>query len=192
MPALVLSCFDLDINFDCVDILHMLQHDKDIIVGAYPKKDLNWNAIKNNVALNKNITLDEVKNLGANYALNFDWSYTSENKPILKTENGLIKLKDAATGFMLIKREVIEKMITAYPELYFNNDLNLDPEFEKWTYLFFDCMHEQDTKRYLSEDYAFCRRCQQCDGKIWADINTTLGHVGNLPFMGCLNDRLKA
>ena len=27
--------------------------------------------------------------------------------------------------------------------------------------------------------------------QIYADVNTTLGHVGNLPFSGCLNDRLK-
>ena len=27
---------------------------------------------------------------------------------------------------------------------------------------------------------------------IYADVGTTLGHVGNLPFIGCLEDRLKA
>ena len=30
------------------------------------------------------------------------------------------------------------------------------------------------------------------DGHIFADVQTTLGHVGNLPFSGCLDDRLKA
>ena len=29
-------------------------------------------------------------------------------------------------------------------------------------------------------------------GKIYADINTTLGHVGNLPFGGSIYERLKA
>ena len=33
-----LMFIDADINFDCIDILHMLQHDKDIIVGAYQRK----------------------------------------------------------------------------------------------------------------------------------------------------------
>ena len=37
---------DADINFDAIDILHMLQHDKDVIVGAYPKKQLDWASIK--------------------------------------------------------------------------------------------------------------------------------------------------
>ena len=52
-------------------------------------------------------------------------------------------------------------------------------------------MIDPETKRYLSEDYAFCRRWQQIGGKIYADVQATLGHVGNLPFGGCLKDRLK-
>ena len=47
------------------------------------------------------------------------------------------------------------------------------------------------SKRYLSEDYAFCRRWQLMGGKIHAHINTTLGHVGNLTFYGKLSERLK-
>ena len=179
-----LMFIDADINFDCVDILHMLQHDKDIIVGAYPKKDLNWNMIKSGVKLDNDVTLEQMKGLGANYALNFDWNFNSENKRSLKLEKGLIKLKDAATGFMLIKREVIMKMIESYPELYFNNDLDLSPEFEKWTYLLFDCMHEPETKRYLSEDYAFCRRWQALGGEVWLDPLVSLDHVGHYTFHG--------
>lgn len=48
----------------------------------------------------------------------------------------------------------------------------------------FDCMIDPDTRRYLSEDYAFCRRWQQMGGKIYADVTAILGHVGNLRFSG--------
>ena len=51
-----LMFIDADINFDPIDILHMLQHDQDIIVGAYPKKDLNWDSIRHAVKLD-----DELK-----------------------------------------------------------------------------------------------------------------------------------
>lgn len=183
-----LMFIDADINFDCVDILHMLQHDKDIIVGAYPKKDLNWNMIKNGVKTDEDVTLEQMKGLGANYALNFDWNINAENKRTLKLNKGLIKLKDAATGFMLIKREVLQKMIDSYPELYFNNDLDLSPEFEKWTYLLFDCMHEAETKRYLSEDYAFCRRWQALGGEVWLDPLVSLDHVGHYTFNGNISN----
>lgn len=174
---------DADINFDCEDILHMLQHDKDIIVGAYPKKDLDWKAMEE--ALNEGpVHEGELKEIGSNYAMNMAWVDKEDGGRRLDVHNGLIKLKDAATGFMLIKREVFTKMIDAYPELYFNNDLNLDPEFAKWTYLFFDCMHEQETKRYLSEDYAFCRRWQKIGGEVWLDPLVKLDHVGHFTFEG--------
>jgi len=178
-----LMFIDADINFDCVDIMHMLQHNKDIIVGAYPKKDLDWTAMED--ALNDGpLNPGALKEIGSNYAMNMAWIDKEDGGRRLDVQNGLIKLKDAATGFMLIKREVIMKMIDAYPDLYFNNDLNLDPEFAKWTYLFFDCMHEKETKRYLSEDYAFCRRWQALGGEVWLDPLIKLDHVGHFTFEG--------
>lgn len=186
-----LMFIDADINFDCLDILHMLQHDKDIIVGAYPKKDVNWNMVKQSVKQNPDVNIDELAHLGANYALNYEFAYDENNTPKVKTDKGLIKLKDAATGFMLIKREVFERMIQHYPELYFQNDLNLDPEHEKWTYLFFDVMHEKETQRYLSEDYAFCRRWQAMGGEVWLDPLVKLDHVGHYTFSGNVGNIFK-
>jgi|TARA_B110000858_G_scaffold198242_1_gene263482 hypothetical protein len=174
---------DADINFDAIDILHMLQHDKDIIIGAYPKKELDWASIKD--ASDKGLDVGELKDCAANYAMNPDWDYNEETDTRkLHIEDGLVRLKDAATGFMLIKRSVIEKMVEAYPEMHFNNDLHFEEEFAKWTYLFFDCMHEPTTKRYLSEDYAFCRRWQALGGEVWLDPLVKLDHVGHYTFNG--------
>jgi hypothetical protein len=53
-------------------------------------------------------------------------------------------------------------------------------------------MIDPQSKRYLSEDYAFCRRWQMMGGKIYADCMTTLGHIGNLRFSGCMDERIKA
>ena len=178
---------DADINFDALDILHMLQHDKDIVVGAYPKKELDWNKIQNTIKNNSSIDSDILNSVGSNYALNFKYNL-DEDTPRMQMTDGLALLKDAATGFMLIKREVIMKMIKEYPDLYFNNDLNLDPEFAKWTYLFFDTYLEPDTKRYLSEDYAFCRRWQNIGGEILLDPLVKLDHTGHFVFDGNLNN----
>tara|TARA_Y100000385_G_scaffold288180_1_gene354129 strand:- start:1295 stop:2002 length:708 start_codon:yes stop_codon:yes gene_type:complete len=174
---------DADINFDAIDILHMLQHDKDIIVGAYPKKQLDWASIKD--ASERELDIGTLKDCAADYALNPDWDYNEENDTRkLHIDEGLVRLKDAATGFMLIKRSVIERMVEAYPEMHFNNDLHFEEEFAKWTYLFFDCMHEPKTKRYLSEDYAFCRRWQALGGEVWLDPLVKLDHVGHYTFNG--------
>ena len=104
--------------------------------------------------------------------------------------NGFVEVLDGPTGFMMISRVALTKMHEHYPELNCKND-HQNRDFDEYCAVF-DCMIDPDSKRYLSEDYAFCRRWQQMGGKIYADCNTTLGHVGNLPFSGCLNDRLKA
>jgi hypothetical protein len=45
-------------------------------------------------------------------------------------------------------------------------------------------MIEPDTKRYLSEDYAFCRLWQKIGGKIYADIISGMTHMGSYSFKG--------
>jgi hypothetical protein len=47
-------------------------------------------------------------------------------------------------------------------------------------------MIDPDTKEYLSEDYAFCRRWLALGGKIWLDIKSRLTHVGYNAFHGSL------
>jgi len=88
-----------------------------------------------------------------------------------------------------LKRKAFEKMHEHYTDLNCKND-HQNRDFDDYCAIF-DCMIDPDTKRYLSEDYAFCRRWQQIGGKIYADVHTSLGHIGNLPFSGCLEERLK-
>jgi len=49
---------------------------------------------------------------------------------------------------------------------------------------FFDTMIEPETKRYLSEDYAFCRLWQKIGGTVYADITSGLTHYGTYAFKG--------
>jgi hypothetical protein len=87
-------------------------------------------------------------------------------------------------------RDVFTKMHEHYPELECVND-HQNRDLEKY-FAVLDCMIDPESKRYLSEDYAFCRRWQQMGGKIYADCMTVLGHVGNIRFIGNLEERLKA
>jgi|TARA_R100001440_G_scaffold66881_1_gene88050 hypothetical protein len=88
---------------------------------------------------------------------------------------------------MLIKRECLIKMKEAYEDLKYVSDQILNgKEFNSEnTYLFFDTMKDDDG-RYLSEDYAFSRRWQKLGGKIYADIGSTLTHVGPYRYTGHL------
>jgi hypothetical protein len=171
---------DADVDFDPDSVLRLINSEHDISVACYPKKCVMWDQAASAVkgGDDRNMAM-----LSSSLVLNFGAS----RRPV---ENGFIEILDGPTGFMLIKREVFKKLEEKFPELWCKND-HQNRDFDDY-HACFDCMIDPETKRYLSEDYAFCRRWQQCGGKIYADINTTLGHVGNLPFSGCLNERLKA
>ena len=154
-----LMFIDADIEFQADDILRALAYDKPIIAAAYPKKTL-----------------------PIQYAINF--KFTDVERKQIRVENGAAEVLDASTGFFLIKRETVEKMIEAHPELHYRNDSNIDPNLNKYCYALFDTILDPDDNRYLSEDYTFCRRWQKLGGEIWLDLNTKLNHVGAYTFEG--------
>lgn len=170
---------DADVHFDPQSVVRLIKSGHDISVACYPKKIVNWEQAAEAARKddNRNMAM-----LSASLVVNFGCARMS-------VENGFIPILDGPTGFMLIKREVFKKMEEHYKDLWCVND-HQNRDFDHY-YAVFDCMIDPESKRYLSEDYAFCRRWQQMGGKIHADIHTTLGHVGNLPFYGCLEDRLK-
>lgn len=170
---------DADIDFDPESVVKLLESGHDIAVGCYPKKVVMWDQAADAV---KNGDDRDMAMLSSSLVVNIGSARRS-------VENGFVEILDGPTGFMLIKRSVFEKMHEEYPDLWCKND-HQNRDFDDYCAVF-DCMIDPDTRRYLSEDYAFCRRWQKIGGKIHAHIHTTLGHIGNLPFSGCLNDRLK-
>ena len=177
---------DADIEFDPNDMLRMVAYDKPVVVGAYPKKAINWNSIINAARENKDETPDTIEGHSSNYVVNFDFLKDKDGKPMpqIQIRDNLIKLKDAGTGFMCIKKEVIQKMFDNYPELSYANDINVDAKFEPHMYALFDTMIDPESRRYLSEDYTFCRRWQEMDGEVFLDPRTALNHVGHYTFRG--------
>lgn len=150
---------DADIEFQADDVLRALAYDKPIMAAAYPKKAL-----------------------PVQYAINF--KFVDPSRKQIRVENGAAEVLDASTGFFLIKRETVEKMVEAHPELHYKNDSNIDPKLNKHCYALFDTILDPDDNRYLSEDYTFCRRWQKLGGEIWLDLNTKLNHVGSYTFEG--------
>jgi len=150
---------DADIEWEPESILRAISANKDIVASAYPKKAL-----------------------PIQYALNFKF-LDPVNKRI-RFENGLVEVLDASTGFFCIKREVFERMMVEYPELHYKNDSNIDEKVAKYCYAFFDTHIDEEDRRYLSEDYRFCRLWQKLGGEIWLDPKTKLNHVGTYTFEG--------
>jgi len=172
---------DADVEFDPKAVVRLLKSGHDISVAVYPKKVVMWDQARTAVEGGDErdmslLSSSLVANIGAHKRSVVD---------------GFVEVLDGPTGFMMISRSALEKMHEHYKDTLTCKNDHQGRDFDEYCAIF-DCMIDPESKRYLSEDYAFCRRWQQMDGKIYADVTTTLGHVGNLPFSGCLDDRLKA
>jgi hypothetical protein len=164
---------DADINFAAESVIDMLRFDKDVVTGIYAKKAYNWDKLATRDP--KNIEpLSQVM-------LDFNINIIADT-PVI--DNRFIRVHDAATGFMMIKREIIEKVYEHYrKDLYCINDIPSSRQDTPDYVAVFDTMIDPRDHRMLSEDYAFCRRVQAVHGEVWTDLNCTLGHIGTFSFV---------
>lgn len=171
---------DADVHFQPESVLRLLTSGHDISCAVYPKKVVMWDQAEQ--AVRSGDTRD-LNKLASSLVMNFKYQNT-------QVINGFAEVLDGPTGFLCIKRDVFTRMFERYPELNCVND-HQNKDLDTYCAVF-DCMIDPVSRRYLSEDYAFCRRWQQMDGKIYADVQTTLGHVGNIRFTGQLEGTLSA
>lgn len=183
MPqATHLMFIDADIVFPADAVHRLLAFDQDLVAGMYPIKNIDWPLVQKRASVPD--ASGNTPALSTELGLNF---VGLPNVPE-KRENrgGFVTGTYAGTGFMLIKREVFTKMITAYPETKYGSAQTYPRRSHESPnqYALFDCMIEPGTNIYLSEDFAFCRRWQQLGGKIWLDTETKLAHIGTYRFEG--------
>lgn len=168
---------DADIKFLGEDVLKLLQADKDIICGLYPKKVVDWNRV--DIAAKQGLT--NLKDYASTYVVNplsedFD-------KPI---ESSVIEIKHGGTGFMLVKRHVFE-LLTPHVKEYINSTVpRRDGVPHPVVKEFFTTMVQEGTNYLMSEDYYFCDLWRKNGGKIYADLSVNLSHIGSYEFSGNL------
>ena len=96
----------------------------------------------------------------------------------------LYEVNTSGTGFMLIKREIIEALAKAMPETKYKDSLNLGEKYEPHMYALFDTIIDENG-HYLSEDWTFCKRVREVLNKpIWIDVDIKLDHLGTHRFKG--------
>jgi len=186
-----LMFIDADITFSWIHIIKLLISDKELCGGCYPKKCFNWDKIKHYCLKTPTISEDELMAKSLDYV--FNPIYHKEGKNIIiKLNNGMAQVKDIGTGFMLINKSVITKMMDKYPETKFMNNVggygknNVNDYF----YALFDCCIDPVSKVYLSEDYLFCKRWIEIGGELWLDLGTNLNHTGIIDYKGCLSSTI--
>ena len=172
---------DADINFNPHDVLTMLQADKEIICGIYPKKEINWTTVKQ--AMDAGVPNEQLKYHTGSFVVNLVDYAPSVTVPV----NEPVEIQNGGTGFMMIKREVFETLIPHVP-FYMNDvaDLGTTMLPREKIHEFFATSIEEGTQRLLSEDYHFCAIYRKAGGHIYAAPWATLAHIGTYMFEGRL------
>ena len=153
---------DADIEFRPEDVIKLLAADKDFMVGAYRKK-----------------------NERGEFAVSFlpDAGVHLDQCP----ETGAVKIARGGTGFMMLKREVFERLAAAMPEIaYHDYGAGGAP---RPMHAFFE--HVVRDGRRWSEDYTFCERWRAIGGDVWLHPFIELGHWGPHPWRGSILEHMK-
>lgn len=170
---------DSDIRFQGNDVLTMMAADKPLIAGIYPKKEINWATVGQAARAGVN----ELHKYTGSFVVNLE-GYASE---ITVPVNQPLKVLNAGTGFMLIKRHVFTDIDERLFVPKYTNDVvdltgNVKPGEEITA--FFDCSIEKGTNRLLSEDYHFCQLYRKAGGSVWVAPWVNLAHIGSYIFEG--------
>jgi hypothetical protein len=155
-----LFLLDSDEQWNPEPIVKMLEADKEVLGGAYPTKN-NWE----------------------NYS-----SISLTQPPTI--ENGLVKASVVSAGFMMIKREALEKFEAHYPDLSYIDQSADPPDNKTRIYIaFFECFRQAGLRH--GEDYTFCNRWRAMGGELWIYPDIDFGHFGVQGWFGNFAKYLK-
>jgi hypothetical protein len=177
---------DADLGFDPQDVIRMIEADKDLIGGQYAKKKINWDVVKRVVAgvpdipphaINAVIAESTFRPIGDQISFRLD-------QPV--------EVESIATGMMLIRREVFEKMAKELPEIEIisGGSETMDPKTmtritdpHRKAHAYFDVSIDPVSKAYTSEDFTFCKRWRQIGGQVFLAPWTRTVHVGTYEYV---------
>lgn len=174
-----LMFIDADIGFSGKDILTLLDADRDIACGIYPKKEINWSSVRRGVTEGA----QNLSEYAGAFVLNLDPAFPT----VTTDEKGMIPVRHAGTGFMLIKREVFAKLADRVPE-YVNHNVkdangNVITAATGRIREYFATKIDKDGM-LLSEDYFFCDLWRENGGTVWANPFIRLTHTGTHTYTG--------
>ena len=168
---------DADIGFMPEQVFRLIESGADVVAGVYPIKRVNWDKARRALEANR-------PNLPA---ASLDYVLEVDNPDQVVVVNGFTRVRYAGTGFLMIRRHVLETMCAhpGYASLQFFREHSLDAlAGSPNRFALFESMIDPATGTYLSEDFAFCKRWTGIGGEIWADLDSRLDHVGPSVFHG--------
>lgn len=168
---------DADVDFSASVVQRMLQFDRPLVAAAYPQRTLNLRAFH---AASRRFD-------NPNVAMTASLSFPIELEEPRVTQDDFHRAISAPTGLMLIKREVLEKMRDAFPDLHCDAaDSFYGAEGLKKVLQCFEPLANAHGVK-IGEDLSFCRRWRDLGGEIWITFDESIGHTGPYTFRAAPN-----
>ena len=104
-----------------------------------------------------------------------------------------LEVLEIGTGYMMVKRQVFDKMKDAYPMIHYKPDHVGQAHFDgsRYIHAYFDTVIDSKdsitgggSDRYLSEDYMFCQMWRKIGGKVFLCPWVRTQHIGTYAFTG--------
>lgn len=147
--ATELLFIDSDVIVTPDDILRLMAQSggRDITAGAYPRRSKDQK-----------------------FFADLYWDKNGD----LEFDGSLMRVERVGTGFMMIQRHVLEKMVAAHPEWMYE-DKNKGQTCAVFDFQLID-------GHYMGEDYLFCTRAGEMGFKVEMDVEISLPHVGHCEY----------
>jgi hypothetical protein len=163
---------DADIEFQPAMVPRLLGSGLDVVCGVYPVKGLKLERV-----------MAQPAGTPPQVAEAASLDYAVKVKPGCRMDaQGFLEVEYAATGFMMIRREVFARLMDAYPELHYRYSCTNEAPADN--YAFFDTSIDPITRNYLPEDYAFCKRWRDIGGKVHVSVPGKFAHHGGRAYVG--------
>jgi hypothetical protein len=176
---------DADVGFSAQAAFRLLLSGYDIAAGVYPLKREDWPE----EGVPAGTTRQRFEATFTRYPINAKASATTSKVELEVRPDGFMKVDEAPTGFMVVRRAAFERLMASYPHLNYVPD-DIGEADRGLHYRFFDVMVDPETRRYLSEDYGFCRLWSGLGESIYIDANSNLSHQGAKVYRGAFADSL--
>lgn len=144
---------DSDLCWDAGDLVRLLRHDRDVVAGIYPKKQ-------------------EPEEYPVKHLAGEIWS----------DRDGLIEVEGVPTGFLRIRRHVLDELAARAPSF-------LDKTSKTPIPVIFERTMENGSR--IGGDYTFCRKWRAAGGKIYIDPLMRFAHFGEKAWTGSYGGFLK-
>ncbi len=170
----VLLC-DPSIGFSPESLVPWLESGRDMVVGAMPQGEIDWQKIGR---LSEGVEVRHLHGAALRYEVGF------EDPQRIEEFGGYAKVLHAPLGLALMRRQALERMLIRHQDRKFTvaPEGHIPPNDSM--YALFERSIDPESRYMLGEDRTFCRRWRDAGNDIWLDTRARIVTAGTYYFRG--------